>query len=178
MIDQVTKAYETGRDVQLGSQPRAVSSVVSDASGGDSGVMVVSACVDQVAVVRDGRKIASLKIDYEGLSVAAGPPDSGDIAVGGQDQKVRFVNIGNFKLVFILITSLFSCADSNLRAVRRRDYVFAKEGDGAPRSGCGPSVFSRRPVPCFRRRVSQSHGLSSSKLRSKGFKFKNLFIDL
>ncbi len=119
VIDQETKAYELGREVALGSQPRAVASVVSDGSGGgDGGVTVVAACVDQVAVVRDGRKIASVKIDYEGESVAVGPPDSGDVAVGGQDNKVWTSRQFEYLVLVTRTKALLALLPSPLESMR------------------------------------------------------------
>ncbi|CAG0914909.1 unnamed protein product [Notodromas monacha] len=92
-IDPSSNNYDPGLHTPLGSQPRGVAAVLADAGAGDAGITVVAACVDQVAVVRGGRKIASLPIDYEGLSVAIGPIESGDVVVGGQDNKVHIYSL-------------------------------------------------------------------------------------
>ncbi|KZV85264.1 WD40 repeat-like protein [Exidia glandulosa HHB12029] len=66
--------------VALGGQPRALSAVGSDATA-------FVASTAGVSVVKDGQRVAHLKVDYDATSVGAGA--GGVVAVGAQDNKIR-----------------------------------------------------------------------------------------
>ncbi|KAG8195533.1 hypothetical protein JTE90_019521 [Oedothorax gibbosus] len=85
--------YQT-ESVKFESQPRGI----CICPHGSDKETVLAACINEVCVVQDNKKIGTFPIDFEGTSIAAHPTEA-DVAVGGaKDKKVHIflLNGSNF----------------------------------------------------------------------------------
>lgn len=97
----VGNAYKP-QDLKLGSQPRGMD-ILKDQN------IIVVASVNEIAVVKDNRKISTLKVSYEPTSVSCSP--RGHIAIGGSvDNKVRLLIFFSCFIVYLQSCPFFcSC---------------------------------------------------------------------
>lgn len=83
-------AYQTTGDLKLGSQPRGMD--ICKETG-----TIVTATVNEVHVIKNGRIASSLKLGYEPSSVSVHHA-SGHVAVGGADNKVHIYQLSGDSL--------------------------------------------------------------------------------
>jgi len=97
----VGNAYKP-QDLKLGSQPRGMD-ILKEQN------IIVVASVNEIAVVKDNRKISTLKVSYEPTSVSCSP--RGHIAIGGSvDNKVRLLIFFSCCIVYLQLCAFFcSC---------------------------------------------------------------------
>lgn len=89
-IDIEGNAYKSG-DLKLGSQPRGMD-VLKEQN------IIVVGTVNEVQVIKDNRKLSTLKVNYEPSSVSVSP--QGHVAVGGaMDNKVHIYELQNNNLI-------------------------------------------------------------------------------
>ncbi|XP_076040118.1 actin-interacting protein 1 flr isoform X2 [Oratosquilla oratoria] len=83
VTDHVQHSF-TGQSVSLSSQPKHMAAL------DDEGLIVVT--MKDISIVRDGKIVGKLPIEYEGLSIAANVGHS-EVAVGGADNLVHIYDL-------------------------------------------------------------------------------------